>query len=273
MATNVEALTAIPTVTRVPASRVFLALLWRDVYVARRELVVFLMRTIGQPVMFSIVFGGLLPRMGFVQRGYTSALLPGVLAVSLAFASIQSVALPMVVDFGWSREIEDRLLAPIPIWLVAFEKIVSGVLQGVVAGVVVLPIARLIMGPIDGLTFSHVWELLGVTIGGAAAFSALGLLLGTAFNPQNVGLMFSMIVAPMIFFGCAYYPWTGLHVVPLVQYAVLINPLVYVAEGLRAAMTPSLPHMPFALVLAGLAVHSTIFWIFGSRSFNKRSLG
>src|SRR5581483_2850943 len=134
MATNVEALTAIPTVTRVPASRVFLALLWRDVYVARRELVVFLMRTIGQPVMFSIVFGGLLPRMGFVQRGYTSALLPGVLAVSLAFASIQSVALPMVVDFGWSREIEDRLLAPIPIWRVAFEKIISGVLQGVVAG-------------------------------------------------------------------------------------------------------------------------------------------
>jgi ABC-2 type transport system permease protein len=272
MATNVETMTALPAVVRVPAYRVFLALLWRDIHVAQRELPVFLLRTILQPLMFVIVFGGLLPRMGFIQRGYTSALLPGVLAVSLTFASIQSVALPMVVDFGWTREIEDRLLAPIPISLVAFEKIISGVLQGIIAAVIVLPIARFIMGPIDGLTFSHIWEVIGVTIAGATAFSALGLVLGTAFSPQNVGLMFSMIVAPMIFFGCAYYPWSGLHVVPIMQYIVLINPLVYVAEGLRGALTPSLPHMPLALVLTGLIVHSTIFWMIGSRTFNKLSV-
>jgi len=271
MATNVEVMT-MPAVPRVPAWRVFAALLWRDIHVARRELPVFLLRTILQPLMFVIVFGALLPRMGFIQRGYTSALLPGVLAVSLAFASIQSVALPMVVDFGWTREIEDRLLAPISIILVAVEKIVAGVLQGIVTAVLVLPIARLIMGPIDGLTFTHAWEVIGVTIAGATAFSALGLVLGTAISPQNVGLMFSIIVAPMIFFGCAYYPWSGLRVVPAMQYAVLINPLVYVAEGLRGALTPSLPHMPLPFVLVGLAIHSTVFWIIGSRTFNKRSV-
>ena len=74
------------------------------------------------------------------------------LAVSLTFSSVQSVALPMVEDFGWTREIEDRLLAPVPIGLVALEKIVSGVLQGIIAALFVLPVARLIMGPIPGLT-------------------------------------------------------------------------------------------------------------------------
>src|SRR5919206_5269343 len=139
----------------VRASSVFLALLRRDMRVARRELPFFLLRTKLQPLMFVIVFGYLFPRMGFMGRGYTTALLPGVLAISLTFSSIQSVALPMVQDFGWTKEIEDRLLAPVTIRVLAAEKVVAGVLQGLVTALVVLPVARLITGPIPGLTLSH----------------------------------------------------------------------------------------------------------------------
>ena len=70
---------------------VFLALLRRDVRVAQRELPYFLLRTIMQPVMFIIVFGYLLPKMGFVRGTYSAALVPGVLALSLALAAVQSV--------------------------------------------------------------------------------------------------------------------------------------------------------------------------------------
>src|SRR5690242_13778783 len=160
-----------PMRAEVPASSVFFALLRRDMRVARRELPFFLLRTTLQPLMFVIVFGYLLPRIGFMGRGYTTALLPGVLAISLTFSSIQSVALPMVQDFGWTKEIEDRLLAPVPIILVALEKIVAGVIQGLIAAVFVLPIARLIMGPIPGLTLVHVGAILTVTLLGAGAFS------------------------------------------------------------------------------------------------------
>jgi ABC-2 type transport system permease protein len=253
-------------------TKVFLALLRRDMRVARRELPSFLVRTAMQPLMFIIVFGFLLPRMGFVRGNYGAALLPGILAVSLAFSSVQSVVLPMVADFGWTREIDDRLLAPVHIRLVAFEKIVSASIQGVFAALFVLPLARLIMGPIVGLTAAHFSEVIAVTVLGAAAFAMFGLLLGTIVPPQHIGLMFSVIVAPMIFFGCAYYPWAGLSVVPAIKYGVLINPLVYVAEGMRAALTPQLPHMPLSLVFAGLAVVITVFWITGYRSFEKRAL-
>ena len=251
---------------------VFWALLRRDLHVARRELPFFLLRTALQPLLFVVVFGFVLPKMGFVQRGYGAALLPGILAISLAFSSVQSVALPMVADLGWTREIEDRLLAPVSIRLVVFEKVVSGVLQGVVAALVVLPEARLIMGPIEALSLSHVGTIVGVTLLGATAFSTLGLVLGTAINPQQIGLMFSVIVAPMVFFGCAYYPWQGLGVVPALKYAVLINPLVYVAEGMRGALTPTLPHMGLAVVLVALALISAILWIWGLRTFERRAI-
>jgi ABC-2 type transport system permease protein len=255
------------------SARVFLALLARDVTVARRELPFFLARTAMQPLMLTVVFGYLLPRMGYVGRGYSAALLPGVLAVSLALAAVQSVALPMVTDFGFSREIEDRLLAPIPTRLVALEKVVSGVLQALVAGLFVLPLARLIMGPIPGLTAAHLGRVALVGLFGSAAFSMMGLFLGCVVAAQQIGLLFGIVVAPMIMFGCAYYPWRGLDALPGFKYGVLVNPLTYIAEGLRGVLVPELPHMPLGVVLAALALITVLFWGLGLRAFTRRALG
>ena len=249
------------------------ALLRRDLRVARREAPYFLVRTLMQPVLFIIVFGFLLPKMGFVRGGYTSALLPGIIAVSLALSAIQAVALPMVQDFGWTREIEDRLLAPVPTALIATEKVLAGALQGVISGLIVLPIGRLIMGPIPGLTFENTVAFISITALGALTFSAMGLVLGTAIAPQQIGLMFSIIVAPMLMFGCAYYPWRGLDPIPVMKYAVLVNPLVYVAEGIRATITPRGPHMPVLACAGALVVLAGAFWYVGRRVFIRKAVG
>ncbi len=252
--------------------KIFLSILLRDVTVARRELMSFLVRTTMQPILLVFVFGFVLPRMGFVNRAFTSAMLPGIVAMSLTLSAIQSVALPMVAEFGFTKEIEDRLLAPIGTHWIAIEKIVAGAIQGAVAAAFVLPIGRLIMGPVPGLTFRNAPLAALIVILGGAAFSAIGLFLGTAISPQQVGLMFSVIIAPMIFFGCTYYPWRGLSVLPVLQYAVLANPLVYVSEGMRAALTPSTPHMPVAAVLAALVGVIAVFTWLGLRSFRRRAI-
>jgi ABC-2 type transport system permease protein len=256
----------------VSPAKVFMALLARDARVTRRELPFFLIRTTMQPLMFIVVFGFLLPKMGFLGAQYKATLLPGIVGISLAMSAIQSVALPMMQDFGWTNEIEDRLLAPIPIPLIAIEKILVGTIQGVIAGLFVLPIARLIMGPIPGLTLTHVGQTVAIALLGSATFSAIGLFMGTAIKPQQIGFMFSLIIAPMLFFGCAYYPWRGLDVVPVMKYAVLINPLVYVAEGLRGVLTPSVPHMPLGVVMAALSGILLIVGSLGVKSFLRRAL-
>jgi ABC-2 type transport system permease protein len=257
----------------VSPTSVFFALLRRDVRVARKELLFFLVRTTMQPLLFVVVFGYLLPKMRFAGPGYQTVLLPGILAVSLSFSAIQSVALPMVQDFGWTKEIEDRLLAPVPTRLIAAEKIVAAMIQGTIAAAVVLPIARLVMGPVAGLSLGNVGEVALIVLLGSFTFSSLGMWLGTSIPPQQIGLMFSVIIAPMLFFGCAYYPWRGLDVVPVLKYAVLVNPMVYVAEGMRGALTPGVPHMPLPAVGIALVVIAAIFWHLGMRSFYKRAIG
>ena len=264
---------AIPP-TGVPAPvTVFVALMRRDLRALRRELPFFLLRTILQPLLFVVVFGALMPRMGLVSSRYGGAMLPGVLALTLGLSAVQSVALPLVQDFGWTREIEDRLLAPIPTGLLVAQKIASGAVQALVSAAVVLPIARLVMGPVAGLSPTNLGVVALVAVLGALTFSAAGLVLGTAISPQQIGLLFSAIITPTIFFGCAYYPWRGLDAVPVMQYLVLINPLTYVSEGMRAVLTPGMPHMPLSAVVCALVVLCAAFCWLGVRGFRKRAFG
>ena len=55
--------------------------------------------------------------------------------------------MPLIAEFQWTREIEDRLLAPIDISWIAIEKVVAGMMQAILAGLVVLPMAWLVLRP------------------------------------------------------------------------------------------------------------------------------
>lgn len=238
----------------------------------RRELISSLVRVVMNPLLFTFIFGFVMPRMGIIQRGYTDMLLPGILGLSMTISSMQAVSLPLVIDFGWSKEIEDRLLAPISIIGVGFEKIVIGVIQAIVAGLVVLPLAWLLMGVHLSLTATDAFHFVTVALLSSYLFAAFGMVLGTIVAPQQISLLFTVLLAPMIFFGCAYYPWAALHVIPWFQYAVLVNPLVYANEGFRLALTPQMPHMPMWLAYSALVGFSALFTWFGLYNFRKRAL-
>jgi ABC-2 type transport system permease protein len=91
-------------------------------------------------------------------------------------------------------------------------------------------------------------------------------------NQQHIGLMFSLVMTPMIFFGCTYYPWSALTKFPILQKAVLINPLVYASEGLRAMLVPGFPHLSTIAVLAALVFFDVLLLLVGLRQFEKKAI-
>ena len=115
--------------------------------------------------------------------------------------------------------------------------------------------------------------LLVVVVLSALLSGALGLTLGTFVSPRQIGLMFSVVVLPLTFLGAVYYPWAALDAVPWLQWLVLLNPLVYVSEGLRAALTPSIPTMPPGIVVAALALSTGLLTAVGLRGFLRRTVG
>src|SRR5256714_14847711 len=250
----------------------FIALLHRDLHVVRRELPSFLVRVVLNPLPFTFILGHVMPRLGIIPHGYPDMLLPGILGLSMTLSSMQAVSLPLVIDFGWSKEIEDRLLAPISIKGVGLEKIIVGVIQAIIAGIVVLPLAWLLMRVHLSLSRTDVIHFVLVALLSSWLFAAFGMVIGTIVPPQQISLIFTALLSPMIFFGCAYYPWAALHVVPWFQYAVLLNPLVYANEGFRLSLTPNMPHMSSWLVYGALVGFSIFFTWAGLKKFESRAL-
>jgi ABC-2 type transport system permease protein len=260
----------------------FYALLLRDLAVLRKHGMEFVLRTIIQPFLLVFVFLFVFPEIGQSVGGsggssaaFATVLVPAVVGLSIMFQGVQSVALQLSQEFGFTREIEDRVQAPCPVWLVAISKVFAGVIQGLIAACIVFPIAAVIhahgVHPQFHVKWWIVFTLLPLT---CIAFSAMGLVLGCLFEPRNIGLMFGFIVLPLTFLGGTYYQWTKLAPVQVggfhwLQALVLINPLIYLTEGMRAALTEA-SHMPLYVIYPVLIAFGVVFMRLGLRNFRRR---
>ena len=253
--------------------KTFVAMLARDAKVARRNLMALLMQTMLQPLLFVFVFGRVMTSSGMMNASYKGLLLPGIMGMSMVLTGIQAVAMPLIMEFQFTREIEDRLLAPMRIEWLAIEKVLAGMLQALIAGGVVVLAGWLILGQGVSLHMEQPVLFCGVVLLVALFSAAGGLTLGCSIGQTQIGLMFSLVVAPMIFFGCVYYPWSALQSFPIIQKLVLVNPLVYASEGLRGTLAPQYPHISLAIVMGVLVVINVVLIAVGLNRFQSKAVG
>ncbi len=262
------------------------ALILRDLVVLKKNFVEFAVRTLVQPFLLCFVFLYVFPKIGQgiggggsaqAESGFATVLVAGVVGISIMFQGVQAVAMQLAQEFGFTREIEDRVQAPCPIWLVATSKVLSGGAQGIISAIIVLPIASVVHAPgvKPDLSF-HWWIVVTIVPLACIAMTSLGLVLGTSFEPRNIGLMFGFVVLPITFLGGTYYEWTRLAPVEIggfhwLQTLVLINPLIYVNEGMRAAFTDA-PHMHLYVIYPVIVAFIAAFMAIGLRNFRAKVL-
>ena len=264
--------------------RTFNAMMAREFRVLRRNAIATFTRAVMQPLLFVFVFAYVFPKIGggFNLGGAAAAgsvnfatiLVPGLMASMLLMQGIMAVTFPLVMEFSWQRTIEDRALAPVPISVLAIQKISAGAVQSFLGALIVFPIVLLVhaSGQAPSVDVTS-WALFAVILVFASLLtSTLGLLLGTIMDPRKMQMLFAVILLPATMLGCVYYPWSALHHIRWLQILVLINPMVYMSEGLRAVLTPTLPHMPMWGVLLALIGGTVIFGYLGTRTFTKRVL-
>jgi ABC-2 type transport system permease protein len=285
-------------ITDAPAPRptllkTFRAMMAREFRVLRRNALATFTRAVMQPLLFVFVFAYVFPKIGggFNLGGgagasaaagagaagsinFATILVPGLMASMLLMQGIMAVTFPLVMEFSWQRTIEDRALAPVPIRVLAIQKIVAGAVQSFIGAVIVFPIVLLVHAS-GQAPHVHVtnWALFALILVFASLLtSSLGLLLGTIMDPRKMQMLFAVVLLPATMLGCVYYPWSALHHIEWLQILVLINPMVYMSEGLRAVLTPVLGHMPLWGVLLALVGGTVVIGYLGTRTFTKRVL-
>src|SRR5581483_9515296 len=232
----------------------------RDLRVLRRQFGQFIVRTIMQPLLFVFVFAYVFPKIGQGFRGgpsgtsFTTVLVPGLIAVAINFQGIQAVALPLVQEFSFSKEIADRAL------------------QSLIAAGVVFPIVYLVHahGAAPSVHVHDIPVFVVALLFACFLAAAMGLFIGTVIDPRKITLLFAVVVIPLTFLGCVYYPWATLSPVLWLKILVLLNPLVYMTEGLRTSLTPALPHMPIWAFMLALVGGSLALGFVSLRTFTRR---
>ncbi len=249
----------------------FRAIMWRDVFVTGREFWVFLAQVALQPLFMLFVFAKVLGSLGYISEDYGHLLLPGIVALTAFLTALQSIAFPLIMEFSWSREIEDRLLAPLATPLVAIEKIVMAVLRALVAAILIFPVGSLVLGSApwraEGLPLLAVILILGAWVG-----AAIGLTLGTFVPPSRIQIVFALVFVPLMFTGATQYPWPSLDSLRWFQVVSALNPLTYVSEGVRAALVPDVPHIDPWVCVVVLVASAVAFTATGLKGFHRRAI-
>jgi ABC-2 type transport system permease protein len=245
--------------------------LWRDVYVTGKELPAFLAQVLLQPFFLLFVFGKVLGSLGLTQPGYADLLFPGLLALTAVVTAIQTLAFPLVAEFGWTREIEDRLLAPMPTSFVVGEKVLFALLRSLIATLIMIPVGILVLGSIPWRWAGFPLFVAGLVLG-ALVGAGFGLLMGTLVQPQRISLVFSLVFTPLLFTGCSQYPWPSLDQLRWFQIVTACNPMTYVSEALRGALVPSVPHIRPWVCIVVLVFSVTVLIAVGLRGFYRRAI-
>jgi ABC-type polysaccharide/polyol phosphate export permease len=282
-APRIAALIAEAPTPRPTMLKTFAAMMAREFRVLRRNAIGTFLRAVMQPLLFVFVFTYVLPKIGggFMAGGaaasgvnFATILVPGLMASMLLMQGIMAVTFPLVMEFSWQRTIEDRALAPVPINVLAAQKITAGAVQAFIGALIVFPIVLLVhaSGQAPHVHVTNWLALAFILITASLLTASLGMLLGTLMDPRKMQMLFAAILLPATMLGCVYYPWSALQHIRWLQIAVLVNPMVYMSEGLRAVLTPGIPHMPMWAILLVLVGGTVVFGYLGARTFSRRVL-
>ena len=281
-----QAVAALITDAPVPhptLAKTFAAMMAREFRVLGRNAPSTFIRAVMQPLLFAFVFAYVLPKIGSgfsagagagTGGGITFAtiLVPGLMGSMFLMQGMFGTTMPLVMEFSWQRTIEDRALAPVPIRVLAIQKITAGAIQAVIGAAIVFPVVYWVHAPGQGphIDVTNWFLLIVVMIFAATLTASMGLWLGTVVDPRKMQMVFAVILLPLTMLGCVYYPWSALHAIRWLQIVVLINPMVYMTEGLRAALTPTLGHMPLWAILVALIGGTAVFGSLAVRTFHNR---
>ncbi len=173
---------------------------------------------------------------------------------------------------GRARSEADATLARVALTDVAGKPVQSlsgGMAQRLmIARAVVFPLAMFVPSARPDLDF-HWPALLTVAPLAAIMCSGLGLFLGTALGIENVTAGLTVLLVPLMFLGCTFYPWSARHAVPWVQWLSLADPLTYVSEGFRGTVTPA-QHLSLLVIYPVLGAFTGLLTWQGVRHFRRR---
>jgi ABC-2 type transport system permease protein len=180
--------------------------------------------------LYFLIFGAFLgSRIGNIETvPYINFVIPGLVMLAVVTNSFANVATVMFSAKFMVRNIDEILVSPTPPWVIVAGFITSGVVRGVLVGVLVLIVAAF-FAPLDMYSAAVVVGFLILT---SLAFSLGGLVNGIyAKTFDGITIIPTFVLAPLVYLGGVFY---SVDILPQFWRNVThLNPIFYVVNGFR----------------------------------------
>ncbi|MFX1541341.1 MAG: ABC transporter permease [Promethearchaeota archaeon] len=193
--------------------------------------------SIAQSFFFLLILGfGIGGLFGGALGGnYLTYIAPGIIAMSLLFASVFSgVSVIFDRQFGFFKEM---LVAPVSRTSIITGKILGGAVTASIQGILILVVSTALGAFFIDLRFAlGIFGAIGVMLLITAGFVGLGVAIGSALTDFHAfQLITTFVMWPLFMLSGVFFP---IDTAPLaLQIAMLLDPLFYGVELLRFCLT------------------------------------
>ncbi len=256
-------------------ARTLWAFLQRDIYVYRKRIRFYLSNyLILYPLNYIITFGYLAPKALMQTTEQADVLMITLLSGNLLLITLKMFSLmtsPMLYDFIGNRYIDFEIMRLKP-KLVLLKTIVF---NSIFAFMLLSPfffICKLILR--DNFNIPHVsWPtVLLITFLSCFCLASYVLMAMCIIkSPRQISSFWIRCNIPLFTLGGFWAPWfTMFQVSKPLGYAVMLNPFIYVTEGLRQALTGSELYFSVGTCSIALIFFSIVFYIGACYFFDKK---
>jgi len=204
-------------------------------------------------VLYFTVFGNILgARIGSLNGvPYILFVVPGLVMLAVITNAYMDVATTFFVSKFFSRNIDEILVSPTPPYVIIAGFIASGVLRGMLVGVLVMLVSLFFALP----SIAHPLIVILFLFLSSLVFALGGLINGIyAKSFDGISIVPTFVLTPLVYLGGVFY---SIHSLPAAwQNVSLANPIFYIINGFRYGFlgTGDVSLLTCVAVLFGLAV-------------------
>lgn len=214
--------------------------------------------------------------MGYVMQEFGLAGDYGVFQLATVIGSIGLFAVYnnsfiCIADIEGDQHINYNLTLPMPASLVWWSMICCYTLIGIILSVCMLPFGKLLLwnmfslSQVSWIKFAIILILSNIFFGVFTV--AVTAHVGALSKMENV---WSRFIFPLWFLGGFQFSWTSIYKLSQpFAYALLLNPILYVMEGTRAALLGQQDCLPWELCCLALIGFTIIGWVYGYHKMKR----
>ncbi len=249
---------------------VFLQLLKRDLTAFKRE---FGGKFFDTAFLFftNVIVAAYLMTEEWVNPQYGPFILIGCIA-SFGLIEVVGKVGMMIADIDGDRTISQILVFPIRAGMVFIYFAVFWAITSAALTALLFPMGKVLMYTRFDLSKVSYIRLIPIFLASNLFYGFFALWVTSLMrNISSIGSIWMRAINPMWMFGAYFYSWkAALALSPAIGYASLINPMVYIMEGMRAAALGQEGYLPYWICLIMVIVFTFLLGTHAIHRLKKR---